>query len=76
MKQFFGTFIACAIFFYLCFFFGGWMIFENLTALIVIVSLVATVLITAFINRDDKIKALEERIKKLEDERKSEVSAQ
>ena len=66
MKEFLGTFAVCAIFFYLCFFFGGWMIFDNITALVVVLALFTSCIITGFIRQSERISRLEKRVAELE----------
>lgn len=66
MKEFIGTFIISLILCYLFLFWGGFLIFENIWALLVFAAFIISILITVFISQEKKIEDLEKRIKVLE----------
>ena len=66
MKNFLGTFAISFIFCYLVLLFGEKLLFQNLWALMILISLMMTILITGYINQETKTTDLEERIKMLE----------
>lgn len=66
MKKFIGTFAICLILCYVFLLFGGALIFENVWAGLVLVVLMISIIITAFMHQETKIEELEARIKTLE----------
>ena len=66
MKNFLGTFVTSLILCYIFLFFGGFIIFENLWAVLILASFIIAILITAFIHQETKIEELEKRISTLE----------
>lgn len=72
MKDFAATFAVCFILCYVFLLFGGALVFENIWAILILVSLGITVLITAFMHYESKIEELEERIKAVESQKESE----
>ncbi len=68
MKSFLGTFVISLILCYIILFFGGYLIFENIWAILVLVAFIIAILITAFAHQETKIEELEARIKILESE--------
>lgn len=70
MKDFILTFIICLVGFFVFLFFGGIRLFEHFYLVLVLCSFIAALVIFAFIKQSEKIEELENRIEKLENDRK------
>ncbi len=66
MKNFLGTFALSFILCYFVLLFGETMLFQNLWAWLILISLIMTILITGYINQETKTTELERRIQILE----------
>ncbi|NLM44604.1 MAG: hypothetical protein GX201_11435 [Clostridiales bacterium] len=66
MKSFLETFVISLILCFIFLFFGGAFIFGNIWAILIFVSFIMAILITAFSHQETKILELEERIRALE----------
>jgi len=66
MKNFIQIFLICLLISGTVLFFGGWLIFENIFAMLITFSLLMTFLISIIVDLDDRIEKLENKIKELE----------
>ena len=66
MKNFLGTFLIILILCWIFLFFGGFLIFEHIWALVFLIAFAISVLITAFLHQESRIEDLETRLKALE----------
>jgi len=65
MKDFFAIFIASLILCLIIIFFFGGLLFTNMWAILVLISLLAAIIIKIFINQDLRIIELEKKIEQL-----------
>lgn len=69
MKNFLEIFLICLIFCAAATFFGAGLLLSNIWADIVVVALLLAISVTVYINQDSRIEALEETVKKLQNEK-------
>ena len=65
MKDFFAIFIGSLILCLIVIFFFGGLLFTNIWAILVLISLIAALIIKIFINQDLRINELEKKIEQL-----------
>lgn len=68
MKKFLQLFIICLVLEQVFMFFGGWRLFQNWFSASVFIALVLAISIRIWLSQEDRLEAMEKRIKELEEQ--------
>ena len=73
MKSFITTFLMCYVLLYILMFFGFGLIYDNIWAILGVISLAVAAVIEGFTAMEKKIEKLEKRIEELEGKKEDET---